>query len=133
MNKFFLRLLLNTKSLNNIQSKDKELFSKLTVHLLVKYKIQRITGVQFNNEDGIQPYQDIPECFMTCTGTIEGLTGSLAVIMKCLPRKFDSIPPGSYSAQVIFPYDASGKLFGNGGENIRKLNEETNTTVYFIY
>ena len=39
MNKFFLRLLLNTKSLNNIQSKDKELFSKLTVHLLVKYKI----------------------------------------------------------------------------------------------
>ena len=39
MNKYFLRLLLNTKSLNNIQSKDKELFSKLTVHLLVKYKI----------------------------------------------------------------------------------------------
>lgn len=39
MNKFFLRLLLNTKSLNNIQSKDKEFFSKLTVHLLVKYKI----------------------------------------------------------------------------------------------
>lgn len=39
MNKYFLRLLLNTKSLNNIQSKDKEFFSKLTVHLLVKYKI----------------------------------------------------------------------------------------------
>ena len=86
-----------------------------------------MTGVLFDNENGIQPYQDIPECFMTCTGTIEGLTGSLAVIMKYLPRKFDSVPPGSYSAQVIFPYDASGKLFGNGGENIRKLNEETNT------
>ena len=69
---------------------------------------------------------------MTCSGTIEGLTGSLAVIMKCLPRKFDSIPSGSYSAQVIFPYDASGKLFGNGGKNIRRLNEETNTTVDFI-
>ena len=66
---------------------------------------------------------------MTCSGTIEGLVESLDTIMQYLPRKFDSIPQGVYSAQVIFPYDASGKLFGKGGENIRKLNEETNTTV----
>lgn len=39
MNKSFLRLLLNTKSLNNMLSKDKEFFTNLNVSLLVNSKV----------------------------------------------------------------------------------------------
>ena len=39
MNKSFLRLLLNTKSLNNMLSKDKEFFTNLNVRLLVNSKV----------------------------------------------------------------------------------------------
>lgn len=39
MNKSFLRLLLNIKSLNNMLSKDKEFFTNLNVSLLVNSKV----------------------------------------------------------------------------------------------
>ena len=80
-------------------------------------------------DNTVEPYKNLPERFVTCSGFIDSLVDALSLILKRLPCQFDRIPEGDVGKFLVIASPDAGKLLGKGGEMIRKLSEETNTVV----
>ena len=84
-------------------------------------------------DNTVEPYKNLPERFVTCSGFIDSLVDALSLILKRLPYQFDRIPEGDVGKFLVIASPDAGKLLGKGGEMIRKLSEETNTVVCFFH
>ena len=80
-------------------------------------------------DNTVEPFKNIPERFVTCSGFVDSLVDALSLILKRLPYQFDRIPEGDVGKYLVIASPDAGKLLGKGGEMIRKLSEETNTVV----
>lgn len=80
-------------------------------------------------DNSVEPFENLPERFITCSGFVDNLVSALSLILKRLPYQYDRIPEGDVCKILVIAAAEAGKLLGKGGETIRKLNEETKTTV----
>ena len=94
---------------------------------------QRNSGIDISVDNKVEPYRNVPERFVTCSGAIDGLVEALSILLKRLPSQFDHVPEGCCCKHLIIDASEAGKLLGRGGETIRTINEETNTTVMIIW
>lgn len=94
---------------------------------------QRNSGIDISVDNKIEPYRNVPERFVTCSGSIDGLIEALSILLKRLPSQFDHVPEGCCCKHLVIDASEAGKLLGRGGETIRTINEETSTTVIIIY